>query len=320
MSKILQELIKAADLSTKRGESPKDQKIRLVQAIGEISEDEWNGLSEAAQNWFNEAADLVNAKKAPPDFPDEAKEEKAEEKTTTRRRSAAAEEKEEKAYEPEVDDEVEVKTKRGAVTKGKVVEVDDKIVVVDDGQEEVEFTRDRLESIIKIEAEKPTSTRRKKADEEPEAPAVAEPAVGDEIEAVTSRDKVVSGKVVEVSDDLVVFDDGKGEVELTPSKLKSLKITKAAAAKSGRRGSAEKKDEPKDKEEGHKKTSKADNGGISAGQRMRELIVADFEATKEDIAKAMKKDGLTYRDNTLDLVYADTHKIIRMLKEAKKLK
>ena len=53
---------------------------------------------------------------------------------------------------------------------------------------------------------------------------------------------------------------------------------------------------------------------------MRELIVDDFDITKEAIGKALKKEGLDYRDNTLDLVYGETTKIIGMLKEAGKIK
>lgn len=55
-------------------------------------------------------------------------------------------------FEPAVGDLVTVTNKRGKVTTGEIVEIDDAIVVVkpDDGTAEVEFAKDRIESIVPV--------------------------------------------------------------------------------------------------------------------------------------------------------------------------
>ena len=54
--------------------------------------------------------------------------------------------------------------------------------------------------------------------------------------------------------------------------------------------------------------------------RMREIICDDLDITKEGIAKILKKEGLTYRDNTLDIVFGDVGRIVTLLRERKLLK
>ncbi len=326
MSKIQKELIEATGVEKKRSEDNDAFLKRLVSKTSDLDDKAWNGLSTEAQDWFNSAADAINAKQAIPEFPDEEKEE--EEKPATRRRSAKEEPAETKAADPgaKVGDSVKITTKRGKEVSGKVVEIDDEMVVVEVDGEEVEHQRSRIESIVIVGGTAAKSSRRKPAEEdEPEAPKVAEPQVGDQITAVTKKGKEYSGKVIEIEDGCIVIASGDDELELDPDKLESLTI---ASAKSSRRKPAE-EDEPKTssrrsaKEEPEakaKKTTAKDNGGVSATGRMRELIVEDVSASIEDIDKAMKKEGLVYKDNTLALVYADAHKIIKLLREAKKLK
>ena len=331
MSKIKAELVKATGLSAKRGESEEDFQERLFRATADLGDKEWEALSTDAQVYHNDYADALNEDKPLPGFPDAEKEEAP---ASSRRTTTKAAPKKDEPAEPQLEDEVIIVTKRGATKQGIVVEIDSKIIVIksEDGEEE-ELARDRLESIQvkqveEEEAPAPTTGRRRAvAEPEEEAPAVEEPKEGDTITAETARGKAYAGKVVELGDDLVVIDDGKEEIELVPSKLKFLKIDAPKAT--GRRKAAEeeapaatgRKSAAKPAEDGErKKVTKAENGGVSATVRMRELICEDFDITKDELAKVLKKEGITYRDNTLDLVFADTNKVIGILKGLKKVK
>lgn len=330
MSKILKQLCEVTEVNQKRGEDEADFKKRLIQAISELNDEDWNSLSAEAQDWFNDAVDAMNAKKDIPAFPDAEKEE-----PTSRRRSskdpepAAAEPKssrrgaaKEAPADVGVGDKVVVTNKRGKTFEGEIVEMDDEIVVLKEADgEETEIARDRIESMVAAKKEEPKSGRRRAADDDKDPePAVVEPKEGDEIEAVTARDKTVKGKVVEVADDLVVVDDGDGEIELAPSKLKSLKILGGKTKeepKSSRRGAAKDKDSADEKKPRTRSTNKE---GVSATVRMRELIAEDFDRSRDDVDKLLKKEGLEFRPNTLDLVFADCHKFIKILDAAGKLK
>lgn len=317
MSKIQAELAKVTKLKKKDGESTQDFMKRLVRATSDLEDDAWDGLSEDTQNWFNEAADKLNSKKELPAFPDA--EEEAAPATRTRTRAAKPVEEEQAPAEPAVGDQVTITTKRGKVSEGKVVEIDDDILVVETDGEEVEHTRSRLESVVVKAAEK--KSRRKPAEEEPPEDAVVEPQVGDQIKAVTGKGKEVEGKVIELEDDLIVIDDGDNELELVPSKLKSLEIVKAEAKSKRKSADAdESATTTKETAAKPKRASAKENGGVSATGRMRELVCEDHTVPKEQIAKILKKEGLQFRDNTLDLVYADVQKIIAILKTQKKFK
>lgn len=315
MSKIQQELSAATGVSKKRGQDDQEFFKALAKAASELPDAAWNRLSNEAQDWFNDAADQMNTKKEIANFPDaeDAEDAEPEAPTATRRRGAAKEEP--VATGAKVGDVVTILTKRKTTVTGKIIELDDEVVVVDSDGKDVEIARDRIES-MKLAGAKPG--RRKSADDEPEVPAVAEPKVGDQITAVTARDKEYSGKVIEVEDDSVVIEDSAGdEVELVPSKLKSLIVTSPPATPS-RRKSADADDVPPATRQ--KRTSARDNGGVSATVRMRELIVDDMNAKVEDIGKALTKEGIQFRDNTLNLVYADTHKLLKILKDKKLIK
>lgn len=332
MSKIQAELAEATELKKKATESEQDFKKRIVRAVSDLDDAEWEKLSEPAQNWFNEAADLLNQKKDLPDFPDAEKpagRTRAKKDADEAPAKGKAKDEDEASADPAVGDVVTITTKRGKVSEGKVVEIDDTTLVVETDGEEVEFDRGRLESVVVKADEKPaTKSRRKSAeDEEEQAPAVAEPAVGDQIVAITGKGKEVKGKVIELEDDLIVVDDGTDELELVPSKLKSLTIVKDEAPAKGKRKSADADEAPaagkgkaKDEDPKPKRATAKENGGVSATGRMRELICEDPNLSKEDLSKQLKKEGLQFRDNTLDLVYADVQKIISILKGMKKLK
>ena len=321
MSKIQAELLKATDLSTKRGEEHQDFLVRLMKGVSELSDKGWDGLSQAAQDWFNDAADAKNAKaKVLPDFPDAETEEAAEEEKPKTRRGAAKEEAEAPA-KPKVGVVAKITTKRGKSSTGTIVELDDDVVVIKhgDGSEE-EFSRDRVESI------EVASTGKAAKAEEPEEPVIK---VGVEVTLTTKRGKEVTGKIVEIDDEVVVLDvDGKDE-EFSRDRVETIKPVKAAKTKKEepaddeekpktRRGAA--KDEPTDDKGDDKPKRSSNAAGVSVGTRIKELIAEDFEATEEEIGKILKKEGIEFRDNTLKLQFTDCHKFVEILKKAKKLK
>ncbi len=342
MSKILDTLVAATKLKKARGQDDVEYVEDLIVAVGELNDAAWDKLGTEAQDWFNDAADAKNSGKAIPAFPDaeeepaakpargsKAKEEPAAKPARGSKAKAAPEP--EDSTIPEVGDTVIITTKRGKVVEGELVEVDGDIAVVLVDGEEQEFQKDRVESIVK-----------KDEDEAEEEEATdAEPQEGDEVTVVTKRGKSVTGEVIEIDDDIIVLDvDGKEE-EFDRARLESITIAgeeapepeakpargsrksapaeeeEPAPATTSRRGSAAK---PAAEKEAPKKISAKANGGVSATSRMRELILDDLDAKVEDIGKALKKEKLEFRDNTLSLVYSDVHKIISMLKERKMLK
>lgn len=322
MSKIEKQLAEATEVTRKRGESDQDYMKRLVKGVSELKDADWEALSPEAQNWFNDAADNLNKKKDLPDFPDAEKAEEKKEETVSRRGSSKkVEEKKDEPAEAKVGDSVTIVTKRGKTIEGEVIELTDEMVVVKDGEgEELEVARDRMESMVVKAEEKATTRRRKSADDEdpPETP--ADPKVGDEVKVVTKRGKTITGKVVEIDGDMLVIDDGAGEVEVSADKTESVEITKAAAGGKASKKEESKKDDAKADKGKDKKISAKANGGVSATGRMRELICEDPSMSKEDLSAKLKKEGLEFRDNTLDLVYADAQKIISILRDLKKLK
>lgn len=328
MSKIRDELMKAGDVSAKRGEDHNDLGRRIVLAVQDLSDKDWNKLSEPAQDWFNEAATAYNEKKDIPPFPDAEK--AAEDEKPTRGRTHAADPEPEKAepeaYVPKRKDEVKVTNKRGKVYQGKVVEIDDEVIVIDTGDGEEEIARDRIESIEPLGGGKAT-----KADE----PESSEPEKGDTVQVTTSRDKVVMGKIVEMNDeDLVLVDASGEEHEFSRDRLKSVVVKAKGSAPAGRsskddgadekpsrgRTSTKGEDPEPEKDKGKTRVTKADNGGVSATTRIRELIADNLDASKDEIAKMATKEGLQFKDNTLQLIYTDCTKFVKMLRERKLLK
>lgn len=309
MSKI-QELLQAAtevEPSKRKNETATSQDYmkRLAVAVGELSEDEWKKLPVEAQDWYNSAADAIEAKKEIPGYPDEAKAE-----TTTRRRGGS--EAKAEPYKPKKGDQVNITTKRGkAFTGVTIADVDGDVIVLDD---DTELALDKIETIEQVGGGKASA-----ASDEPK-----DPGVGDTVEVVTARGKTIVGNVVEMDDDSMVLKDTTGEEhELLKEKLKSVKVkvdnsSAAASDKPATKTSA--KSEPAAADGDKKKITRADNGGVSATQRMRELICANLEAKKDDVAANLKKEGLEFKQSTLDLVYADSHKLIGILRDLKKLK
>lgn len=60
-STIEQELLGATNLKPRARESRKKYVIRILEAVGELPDAEWDSLSEATQRWCNEMMDAHNA-------------------------------------------------------------------------------------------------------------------------------------------------------------------------------------------------------------------------------------------------------------------
>lgn len=310
MSSIQQILAKATEVEpSKRREetiTSQDYMKRLAVAVGELSDEDWAKLPVEAQDWYNSAADAIDAKKDIPEYPDLQKAE-----TSTRRRGTAPAAKAE-PYKPAKGDLVNLTTKRGKTYTGvTIADIDGDTLILDN---EAEIDLDKIDTIELVGGTKAPARA-----EEP-----LEPEVSDTVEVVTSRGKTIVGNILEMDgDDLVIKDSTGEEHELSKDKLKSIVVKVKNAGKSA--GKAETKTEAKGKADDKggdekRKITRTTNGGVSATQRMRELICADLEAKKDAISAALKKEGLEFKDNTLDLVYADSHKLIAILRDLKKIK
>lgn len=315
MSAIQKELAQATDVEPSKRknetiESP-DYMKRLAAAVADMPEKDWDKLSSEAKDWYNSVADALEAKKDIPAFPDLPKAE-----ASTRRRSGSGETAEAKPYKAKKGDVVDVVTKRGRDYTGKIVELDDDGMVLDVDGKDVELDHDKIEKISLADA----AVREAAGDPGDDGP--AEPEVGDTVEVVTKRDKVVVGNITEMTDTDMVVKDSTGEIhEFDKDRLKSVKVkVKNAGKGEAKSTSREKADDKGDKGDEKKKITKAANGGVSATQRMRELICADLDAKKDAIAAALKKENLEFKQATLDLIYADSHKLIGILRENKRLK
>ncbi len=276
-----------------------DYMKRLAVAVGELSDAEWGKLPAKAQDWYNNAADalkLGNAIEAYPDMTPAA---------GTRRRGAPADA---KPWEPSVGAVVAIVTKRGKNMVGTITELDKDGLVLDDG---TELDHDKIANIG------PAEGGNAAVEDEPAGP--KDPEVGDKVEVETARGKKITGEITALDgDDVVVKDSADEEHELNISKLKTFKLVGATKATAATKPAAAKDEKPADDKP--KRVTASANGGVSATQRMRELICADLSADKAAIAAGLKKDGLEFKQATLDLIYADSHKLIQVLRDLKKVK
>lgn len=323
MSKIQQHIESTLDLKAKRGEERQEYLERVVKEINAASDDDYNALGKGdvgkdALEWFDSACDAVEAKKDIPDFPDTAKDEPAEEKTTTRRRSAAKEEEAPAASaEPKKGDKVKAVTKRDKVYEGKVLEIDDEVVIIETDDGEEELTRSRLASLEVLGGK----TKSKAADDEPVDPIK----VGAEVKVVNKRGKEFVGKIVELDDEVLVLKTDDSEEELARDRIESITLVggkskakdEPAEEKVSRRRSAA-KDEASGDEEGGR-------AGAGQGVQLRQMLVDTLAEdgalpSKEDFLKQAKKKFPDAKDNTLGIVHGEVHKLVEMLKKAKLLK
>ena len=326
MSKILNTLLAAAGTTLKAGEQPLDAVKRIMPAISELDDASWDALPVEAQDYFNSAGDAVNARKPLPELPDYVAPAPA--PAAGRRRSSAAAPA--APAVPQKGDMVVITTKRGKTMEVEYVELDGNVhVFINEAGNEDEIAVDRVESIVVKAAPAPA------AEPEPEVSAPGEPKVGDDVVATTKRGKVIEGKLVEIDGDLYVVEtaDGKEE-ELEQSRLTSIVVKAAPApAASGRRGRGAATAAEQPAATGRRRgaaaaapaeeparATKEVNNGVSVTTRIRQLVAADLNATAEAIGAQMKKEGLTFRDNTLALTFAEAHKVVAILREAGRLK
>ena len=68
MSKLEKELVEATNLKEKKNEKRQDYLMRLCRATAKVPDDVWEGLSTAAQDWNNAAAEAITDSKPIVDF------------------------------------------------------------------------------------------------------------------------------------------------------------------------------------------------------------------------------------------------------------
>lgn len=324
MSKIQQHIESTLDLKAKRGEERQEYLERVVKEINAASDDDYNALGKGdvgkdALEWFDSACDAVEAKKDIPDFPDLPKEE---EKTTSRRRSSSKDEDDKPAVtaEPKVGDKVKAVTKRGKAIEGKLVEIDDEVVVIEVDGEDEELQRSRLESLEVVGGK----SKAKDADDEPADPIK----VGAEVKVTNKRGKVFEGTIVELDEEVLVLKTSDSEEEIDRNRIETIELLG---------GKSKAKDEPKEEEKSTRRRSSSkdkdeaagdeEGGRAGAGQgvQLRQMLVDTLAEdgalpSKEDFLKQAKKKFPDAKDNTLGIVHGEVHKLVEMLKKAKLLK
>lgn len=316
VSKIMAELLVAAAVVPAKGEALDDYAKKMCAVIQDLPEKEWDKLSPKAQDYFNDVATALNKKKSAPEPPDAQweDEEEAQSSGRTRTRVRASDEGGSEAatqqaqYKPKRKDVVELKTSRGRVVTGTIVEVDDKEVVLDVGGKDEDFDLGRLE-YIKLAGDGPgADAGGGAADDGP-------PQVGDTLQITTKRGKVSVGVVQQIDDTEVVIKTVSGEVEdyaIDRLDKMEVKVRGKAAAKDTK--------DTKPAEEGKTTRSRATTeSGVPATVRLRELIILNRKASKEEIIKLAAKEKLDVKDNTAGLTYAEVHKVLDLLDKHKML-
>lgn len=337
MSKIEKEVSAATGLEAKKGEARAEYLARLMKGIAGLDDKGWDGLSEEAQNWYNDNAEARNkAKKAgkdvpePTDFPD-AKAAEAEEPKSRRRSSDDEDEpKGSKKAAPSLDaleegQRFKITTKRGKTIEGTVVENNAKkefLAYKDGDGEEDEIDYSKVESLEAFHGDAGKD----------DGAGDAEPSVGDEVKLTTKRGKVFKGRITELSDDEVVIATDDGPEDFARDRVETIEVTsKAKAGAKAEKKAAKEEEEPRRaaKEEKKGKEEKEDDAGrtrsknpdgVSIGTVIKELIAENQDASEKEIGKMLEKKGLEFKENTLKLNFVDCHKFLTILKEKKLLK
>lgn len=208
---VREEIEKAAAVKRNRGEEDEDYAKRMIDKITELGDADWAKLSAGAQAWFNEAVDAMNDNKEIPAFPEAA--------TKSARGRKATEEP--AAWVPQAGEQVIVTTKRNKVFEGEFLELDGDTAVVMVGNEEMEFTADRVLSMVPATPEGGSDDDKGNSDAITDGSNVQD---GDVVTLTTKRNAVVRGAVVEITDEVIVLDvDGK-ESEYDRSRVASIVI------------------------------------------------------------------------------------------------
>jgi len=325
MSKIRDELLVATAISMKENEGDENFNRRLVRAVAELPDKTWNGLSDAAVEWYNACCD---AKGALPPFPD------AEEAPPPRRRRAAAEPAEEAPaappapYEPKLNDMVTVTTNRGSTQTGKLIEISASAIVIDTGEEELEYNRSRLTSIVLVAGEAPAPA------EEPVEKPAEEPAgqpeleVGQVVEVTVKRgNKTLQGPLMEFDNEegLLVIEVNGEEREFNRDQLSLVRIVKPVAGKTKAASKpAEKpveKEEPAGRTRGRKPAAGASGEKPPGlGERIQQLVAKDPAISEADLVKQLTKEKYEFRESSVKVTHKASLNMIEYLKENGRMK
>ena len=81
MSELQDELVKASGFEPTKNYDRQNWLAALARSVNELPEEDFDGLSVEAQDWFNEAVKALNKKKEIPDFADAEETEETEEAT-----------------------------------------------------------------------------------------------------------------------------------------------------------------------------------------------------------------------------------------------
>lgn len=322
MSKIQSELCKACNVDAASYKNDRAAlHADLVKAVNKLPDADWNDLSREAQDWYNNAADIVKAnkdsdnKKALPEFPDM---EKPQEETRSRRRNDD-DDKPAKGESLAVEklqegDRVKLTTKRGRVFEGTVSENSKRkeyvVVKGADGEDEIDY--DKVDSVEVFHGT---------AGQEDVGPAV-----GDEVEFMTKRGKKVSGTITELTKDTVVLDKVDDyDIDRIDGDMKIIKKGGGKSKEEPETRSRRSSKEDDDKGSSRRRSKDEDDGGgkdekVSVGGRIRELLAKDPDRSKEDINKQLKKENVDYRETSLNVIYRDCTNLIRLLREAGHMK
>lgn len=220
MSKIEKEILKATgEAAQKRKEDGDAYRTRLVKAMHKLDDDEWEELSEQAQEWFNDAAEANNDKKQLPDFPGDAagkkgKKEEKEEKIAPRKKKAGKKGKKDAEEEEEEEDTLEegmeviiYGNKDKVLAEGEVVEVGKKqVVVLQDDEEETSVSLSRMVRFEIVDAGAEDDGEEEEVDEEE-----VDEEEGEEAEEIDVEDLEVGQSVRLVVDEEEIY----GEVTKT---------------------------------------------------------------------------------------------------------
>lgn len=304
LSALRKELEKATGVKRAEGEDEQTYLARVMRKVAALDDKEWKGLSEAAQDWYNDAAERSNEKK---DLPSLGSDEPAEEAPRARSRSRAADDEPAAPADPKVGDTVTIKTEDGETYKGEVLEITERSITIDDDGEEEVIKRRNVKSI------KVTGGKAEAAKDEP----AAEPKVGDTVVVVDADGEEFEGELLEATERSIVV-EVKGEEEVFKrAKIKSIKVaggkarssTKEEPAKeetTSRRRSTAKDDGEGD---GEKRTrSRRGADGESDVQKAWKYITENLDDSFEDVAKHVKKQGWDVKENTLNIKFNDVHK------------
>lgn len=346
-SKIRAELEKVAALNDVKGETDAQRMVRLQAAISDdISEEDWVSLSEPAQDWNNAAADCMKAGTAIPAFPDEEPDAETEQaKPSSRRRGAMTDNTQGatgmEVYKPKVGDPVTVTTKRDKVVKGIIVDLTATEVVLnelgDKGEQDddVDFA---LSQVASIQLQAPPLGGAGGPEAVEENAASNDPEAGDTVTVTTHRNKVVTGNILELTDEILVLIDPSGsEHEFARTQVKDIKVLvkskpKQAAAEPAKAPAAGRKrgaaaadaatpasadaEAPTGRRRGSAAAESADEvertrSPAGVGNRARDLTIENPKWTLEQVEKALTKEGSTWRGATVSMIFKDTQYILK---------